>query len=62
MHDKMHAKEQDKQHLSAALDRWFERNFGDVPLDDPMYPRLLQAKDDARHVFGLETLYKEHSQ
>ena len=54
----MTSKEQDRKKLSEALDHWFERNFGDITVDDPLYPKLLAAKDDARHVFGLNTLIK----
>jgi hypothetical protein len=58
MQKMMSSKEQDKRHLSDALDRWFQRNFGDVADTDPMYPRLLAAKDDARKIFGLDQLIK----
>lgn len=54
----MTSKEQDRRHLSDALDRWFKRNFGHIEVNDPIYPTLIAAKDDARHIFGLTTLYK----
>ena len=54
----MHPKEHDRRHMNDALEHWFKRNFGDIKPDDPLYARIVTAKDDARKIFGLDLIHK----